>query len=230
MIPLCDGIKTSKEIAEILGWRTKYVQKMMLKLDLPRLPQAPRCGKHNPSFLSGRKIDKLGYVLVCAPLNHPRKRLRPRRTHGTIFEHRLVMEKVLGRYLEPKEVIDHIDGIRLNNHPDNLKLYSCNADHLRETLAGKCPNWSEQGYQSMTARHHGLKSQQVDIFRLRKATGDIRLQQICRAWLSLQIDSPYLYGTKHWLEKAGIDWSDRSKIEQALVELTQKWESTHAVF
>lgn len=40
------------------------------------------------------------------------------------FEHRLVMEKVLGRKLRKGENVHHRDGDRLNNDPDNLELWS----------------------------------------------------------------------------------------------------------
>jgi|SRR5215469_4363431 len=41
-----------------------------------------------------------------------------------ILEHRLVMERVLGRSLTKEENIHHIDGNRANNNPDNLELWS----------------------------------------------------------------------------------------------------------
>ena len=39
-----------------------------------------------------------------------------------VFEHRIVMEKHLGRNLEPFEIIHHRDGNRLNNSISNLKV------------------------------------------------------------------------------------------------------------
>lgn len=37
-------------------------------------------------------------------------------------EHRMVIERLLGRKLDKDEVVHHIDGNRKNNHPDNLKV------------------------------------------------------------------------------------------------------------
>ena len=45
--------------------------------------------------------------------------------------HRVVSEQKLGRKLRPNEVVHHIDGNRRNNNPENLMVFSTNADHMR---------------------------------------------------------------------------------------------------
>lgn len=67
--------------------------------------------------------------------------------HGYVREHRLVMEKKLGRLLERNEVVHHIDGNPLNNDPANLMLFGSNASHLRHELKGRVPEWTEAGRQ-----------------------------------------------------------------------------------
>lgn len=95
-------------------------------------------GERNPAWKSGRRIQK-GYVYLYSP-DHPH-----RTKSNMVSEHRLVMERKLGRYLLPTEVVDHINGIPDDNRPENLRLFASNAEHLKVTLKGQCPKWSEDG-------------------------------------------------------------------------------------
>ncbi len=43
---------------------------------------------------------------------------------GYYYEHILVLEKKLGRYLKRGECVHHLNSDKLNNHPDNLELHT----------------------------------------------------------------------------------------------------------
>jgi len=225
---LADGARTSAQIATALSISPRRVRKILLRRDLPRLAEGGRHGVGNHQFVSGRRITLNGYVLVTPPAGHPTAKPRKGRTVGYMFEHRLRMEETLGRPLAPQERVDHVDGLTLHNHPDNLRLFASNAEHLKDTLTGLTPQWSEAGYQNMLLRHRPPEAlQRVDIHRQRTEAGATRLRQILLLALRLGTDSPYLSGTQRWTKKAGIDMSSRSTIEHALVALCLQWGWAH---
>ena len=123
---------TRSQIAEREGVHKVTVDRVLKRMGLSTGRTGPRAGRDHSAWKGGRVLDKTGYVLILAPL-HPHAR-SPR---GYIGEHRLLVEVLLGRYLKREEVVDHIDGNMMNNHPDNLRLFPCNADHLAWTLRGK---------------------------------------------------------------------------------------------
>lgn len=51
---------------------------------------------------------------------------------GCVYEHRLIMEDLLGRYLTPEEQVHHRDENPSNNDPDNLFLCPTQKDHSLE--------------------------------------------------------------------------------------------------
>jgi len=74
-------------------------------------------GNANGNWKGGRTRHKAGYVMVRVP-SHPRARGSP-----YVFEHILVAEDLLRRYLVEGESVHHINGIRDDNRPENLELW-----------------------------------------------------------------------------------------------------------
>jgi hypothetical protein len=66
---------------------------------------------------SGKFLDKSGYVMLN-PVGRTRKNSYQQP------EHRAVMERMLGRKLEAHETVHHKNGIRHDNRPENLELWS----------------------------------------------------------------------------------------------------------
>ena len=80
-------------------------------------------GKNNPSWKGGVRKDVHGYVHILMP-KHPFAN-----NVGYVRESRLMMEKKLGRYLFPKEVVHHLNGVKDDNSPENLTLFPNKGEH-----------------------------------------------------------------------------------------------------
>lgn len=93
-----------------------------------RFNRAKQVGEKHPHWQGGRRNFR-GYVAIYSPL-HPFKD-----KNNCVREHRLVMEKHLGRFLSKTETIHHVNGIKSDNRLENLKLFSSNQEHL--TYHGK---------------------------------------------------------------------------------------------
>ena len=74
-------------------------------------------GENNKSWKGGKHTDKKGYVLLYKP-DHPHH------VNDYVLEHRLIMEKKIGRYLTKEETVHHKNGIKSDNRIENLELWS----------------------------------------------------------------------------------------------------------
>jgi|GEM_PF-2685565 len=133
--------KTVAEIGALLGRNAKVVNKACKRFGFQMRRRGPKNGPEHPGWKGGRHPDKAGYILLHKP-DHP-----DANSEGYVREHRLVAEQMLGRRLLPTEVVHHKNDVPDDNRPENLQVFDTNADHLRETLAGKCPKWSPEGRQ-----------------------------------------------------------------------------------
>lgn len=92
----------------------------------------PWLGKKRPNISGknhwrwkGGKIYMAGYVYILKP-NHPRADKR-----GYIKRAYLVVEKTIKRYINFKEIVHHINGIKNDDRPENLQLFPNRSEHTK---------------------------------------------------------------------------------------------------
>lgn len=110
--PKCRSQKTKPTCPECGGLRNKRSRCCR--------PCSIRLKSNTGNWKGGVTVHKSGYVLRLSR-DHPR-------AVGSryVFDHILVMESHLGRYLLPKETVHHKNGIRDDNRIENLELWSGN--------------------------------------------------------------------------------------------------------
>lgn len=96
-----------------------------------------------------------GYIAVHYP-EHPNN------VDGWILKHRLVMENHLGRYLEPDEVVHHVNEIKTCNEVWNLFL----TDEIEHTFIHRLgKQHARSSRASMSKKHQKIaQTRQRDIF------------------------------------------------------------------
>lgn len=96
---------------------------------------------------------KSGYRQIYSP-DHPNTT-----KDNYVAEHRLIMEKHLGRYLNKNEIIHHVDGNRLNNKLENLVLTD-NSSHMKDHITLRYK------YRDLKCENRGLKVLLLCLMRL----------------------------------------------------------------
>lgn len=86
-------------------------------------------GEKGMNWKGGRRIDNKGYVHLYCP-NHPYAR-----NCTYVAEHKLVVEKMIGRYLLPEERVHHLKG-KADNSPNDLMAFVNHSAHMRFERGG----------------------------------------------------------------------------------------------
>lgn|SRR3990167_1358778 len=82
-------------------------------------------GAKNGMWRGGKTLASNGYMLVRVGMDHPMADVR-----GYAYEHRIVASEKLGRLLEKREHVHHVNGNKTDNRPDNLLVTSGIAEHF----------------------------------------------------------------------------------------------------
>lgn len=130
-----------QDIGSIKGCNPENIRYHLIKKNIPRrtayesqvIYWQKTPSSHYRTWKGGRHKSREGYIFIRCP-DHPYVH-----TNGYVAEHRLVMEKYLGRYLLPWEHIHHIDGIRDHNDISNLELISPENHTLYSQMCANCP-------------------------------------------------------------------------------------------
>lgn len=130
------GVRTRRE--------TKWNRLILSQVDVDKLVNRPRRHVRGTRESTGRTVDKYGYIQIYNPA-HPGSAIT-----GYVPEHRLVMEKHLGRRLNADEVVHHVDGNKANNDISNLVLFKSQKEHLAQghVLNALWRKWSYRLLQS----------------------------------------------------------------------------------
>ncbi len=99
-------------------------------------------GNKHPNWKGGKTIC-MGYIYI--------KKTHPFcNTLGYVYEHRLIMEKHLNRFLKPEERVHHLNGVKTDNRIANLKLFSNESEHQKFHHNLKDGYMKAKGYEDET--------------------------------------------------------------------------------
>lgn len=86
--------------------------------------QSTICAEKHPAWNGGIRASKTGYAEIYQP-EHPHRHKKTK----SILLHRYLVEQFIGRLLDPKEAIHHINENKSDNRIENLYLFCSSGAH-----------------------------------------------------------------------------------------------------
>lgn len=131
------GSKLTKEHIEAI--KRRHTGKIVSAETRRKMSDSRKRGKfRSPNWKGGRRIGRTdNYIQIYRPDHLFANK------EGYVMEHRLVMERIIGRYLTKNEVVHHKNKVRNDNAPDNLQLMTIK-EHMAFHMNERWRNKNEQ--------------------------------------------------------------------------------------
>jgi len=159
-------------------------------------------GALNPGWKGGKSKNSKGYILIRAP-EHPRAS-----PNGYVFEHIVVLEKKIGRPLQPTECSHHINGVKTDNRPENLEVVMIGA---HTTF-----HWSGRHHTETSKIKNSLAHKGLPVLKGEESPSSTLNEQQVKEIISLR---GFITG-RELARRFGISHQEISKIQ-----LRQRWSS-----
>jgi hypothetical protein len=108
-----------QNLAEKFGCEPNTIKNVIIRSG-KGIRKGARIKRQGIDYVAKPTITSHGYRMIYLFYNDPYYEMTSK--HGQILEHRYVMAKHLGRILQRKETVHHMDGNRTNNNIENLQL------------------------------------------------------------------------------------------------------------
>jgi hypothetical protein len=123
---LSKGKKSTLKIKTKLGYEICVTLDHEIAVNNNTYISAEKLNIGDEILVNGKWKDKDGYIRVGGLKNK-----HPRWSTGGVYEHILIMEEHLGRYIKENEIVHHKNEIKNDNKIENLELLSSSSKHAK---------------------------------------------------------------------------------------------------